>query len=178
MQGLTDTDSAMPAKQRLYYARLLIFIDQPANQNTEKDQKINLSCLENQSIIRPEVVAGLLPSFPCLASHRVSSSVDSASVTVVGAFGIVHLTKEELIVSTVILQGAVRIIYKLNSWCVGIDNVCLNIKNYQASSGLPLPHSNIQLMLPKAFLVLVLLSFTWPINQPKINVCIPLANLT
>lgn len=69
MQRLTDRDSAMPAKQRLYYTRLLIFIDQPANQNTEKDQKINLLSSENQSIIHPEVVAGLLPSFSCLAFH-------------------------------------------------------------------------------------------------------------
>lgn len=81
--------------------------------------------------------------------------------------------------------------------------VCQNIRNYQASSGLlllisfvvlvltppvavmgsplsPLPQGNIWLTLRKAFLVLALppVTFTWPVNQPKPNVWITLANLT
>lgn len=45
---------------------------------------------------------------------------------------------------------------------------------------LPLPQGSIRLRLAKASLELVLppVTLTWPVNQPKINVWIILANLT
>lgn len=80
--------------------------------------------------------------------------------------------------------------------------VCLNIRSYQLSNGLlllisfvvliltpptaamwsplsPLPQASIWLTVAKTFLVLVLppVTFTWPVNQPKQNVWITLANL-